>query len=108
MSVVFLFGLWIQVLNVCGNSVFLEFRCSFCLCRFFTNVDLDLHLKAFGDGPHFRLWRCRHILLEEDGFNAGVDNHGDWYRGHSVSPNMVRVCRDLLRAERSDVSVGLC
>jgi hypothetical protein len=58
---------------------------------------LDLHLKAFGNVPHLRLSRCVHILLEVDGYDAGVDDHGEWYRhGRSIHPNTVRACRELL------------
>jgi len=98
MSAVFLFGLWMQVLNVCGNSVPLEFRCPFCPCVFSSQHDLDLHLKAFDAVPHLRLWRCIHILLEEDGSDASVDERSDWHWSNvrSIHPNTVRACRDFV------------
>jgi len=58
------------------SSVPLEFICPFCPCRFFSQVDLDLHLVAFGNIPHLAVWRSAHAQLEIDGHNAGVDNHG--------------------------------
>jgi hypothetical protein len=66
--------------------------------------DLDLHLKAFGNVSHLRLWRCIHVLLEEDCYDAGVDNHGEWYRrNRSIHPNTVRICRKLVSEhERSE------
>lgn len=44
-----------------GNSVSLEFRCEFCPCVFACQVDLDLHLKAFGSVPHLRSWERTHF-----------------------------------------------
>jgi len=46
---------------VSGDSVPSEFRCGFCPCVFASQVDLDLHLKAFGSVPHFRLWERTHF-----------------------------------------------
>jgi len=46
---------------------------------FASQQDLDLHLKAFGDYAHRDLWYCVHVVLEEDGHNAGVDSHGSWH-----------------------------
>lgn len=85
------------MLNVGGNSVPSEFRCSFCPCVFSSQVDLDLHLKAFDSVPHLRLWRCSHILLEVDGFESGVDDHDEWHwsGSGSINPNEVRVCKAL-------------
>jgi len=73
-------------------------RCPFCPCVFVSQSDLDLHLKAFGDVPHIRQWRCVHILLEEGGHDAGVDGHGEWHwrYSRSIHPNTVRACRELL------------
>ena len=74
-------------------------RCPFCPCIFVCQSDLDLHLEAFGDYNHDELWRCVHIVLEADGFIAGIDSRGDWYgqsRSRYVSPSMVRRCRRLL------------
>lgn len=94
MSVVLLIGLrWLNVVMDSGSSV----CCPFCPCLFSSQFDLDLHLKVFGNSNHFRLWRCVHILLEEDGCDAGVDCHGEWYqKSRDISPNTVRACRDLL------------
>ncbi len=73
-----------------------SFRCPSCPCVFCSQLDLDLHLKAFGD-VHLDVWRCTHILLEEDGFLAGVDIHGEWHWGDtSVHHNTVLACRRLL------------
>lgn len=74
------------------------FRCRFCPCVFCSQFDLDLHLKAFGDVSHLPLWRCTHILVEVDGFLAGVDSHGEWHwqNSSSVHPSTVRACRELL------------
>lgn len=85
------------------------FKCSFCPCVFVCQSDLDLHLKAFGNKQHERFWRCIHILAVVDAHNAGVDSHGDWSGRtkrdkHLSHPNAVKACRDLVRAERSDVS----
>ena len=44
-----------------GDSVPSEFRCEFCPCVFASQVDLDLHLKAFGSVPHLRLWERTHF-----------------------------------------------
>lgn len=75
-------------------------RCPFCPCVFVSQSDLDLHLETFGNYEHTELWRCVHIVSEADGYDAGVDGHGDWYsqsRSRYVSPNTVRRCRKLLR-----------
>ena len=76
MSWVFLngFGMLVNLSSV--SSVSLEFVCPFCHCRFFSQVDLDLHLDAFVNKPHLSLWSSAHVQLEVDGRNAGVDNHG--------------------------------
>jgi len=60
--------------------------------------DLDLHLKRFGDCDHLDLWRCVGILLEEDGYDAGVDDHGrDWgSKRKRVSRSVIRKCRAIL------------
>ncbi len=73
------------------------FRCRFCPCVFCSQSDLNSHLKVFGDVSHLDIWRCTHVLLEDDGFLAGVDSHGEWH-WHDVSyhSNTVRVCRKLL------------
>jgi hypothetical protein len=98
MSAVSLFGLQmlVQVMVNSDSSV----RCLFCLCVFSSPLDLDFHLKAFGNAPHLRLWRCVHILLEVDGCDAGVDDHGEWHWRDSrcPHPNTVRACRELLGA----------
>ena len=81
-----------------------SFKCPYCPCVFVTKHDLDLHLKAFGDVSHLRLWRCVYILLVVDGCGAGVDDHGEWHWRDSrfPHPNTVRGCRELLsEAERS-------
>jgi len=106
MSWVLLCGFHVLVLSMDSGS---SFRCLFCPCVFSFQSDLDLHLKVFGAVPHLRLWRCVHVLLEVDGFDAGVDEHGEWHWRYNrfYSPNTVRACRDfMLRAERSDVSIG--
>ena len=75
------------------------FKCPYCSCIFVTKSDLDSHLKAFGDFSHKREFECKHILLEADGYDAGVDNHSDWhwsYKKNSVHANRVRACRKLL------------
>jgi len=82
-------------------SVDNSFKCPYCPCMFFCQSDLDVHLKAFGDASHLRLWRCVHVLLEVDGNEAGVDSHGDWSRRSKrdkrFSPNAVLACRDFVR-----------
>ena len=94
MIAVFLCGFWMLVLSMDSGS---SFRCPFCQCIFSVQSDLDLHLKVFGAVPHLRLLYCVHILLEEDGFDAGVDSHGEWFRrSRSIHPNTVRACRELL------------
>lgn len=71
------------------------YSCPYCPCLFFSQFDLDSHLTAFGREDHERLWRCEHILLEEDGFNAGVDGHGDWgSRKRLGYRKIVKGCRD--------------
>ena len=75
-------------------------RCPFCRCVFCSQSDLDSHLEVFGNYNHDELLRCVHIVLEEDGHDAGVDECGDWHwrsRSRYVSPSMVRRCRKLLR-----------
>lgn len=93
-----------QDVAVSGSSI----RCSFCHCVFCSQLDLDLHLKAFGSVPHLRLWHCVHILLEIDGCNTGVDDHGEWHWSERdfAHPNTVRACRELLSnlAERSEAT----
>ena len=82
---------------VSGSSVFL--RCPYCPCVFCCQSDLDLHLKRFGNYDHLDLWRCVHIVLEADGHDAGVDEHGDWhwnYKRKSVRSSVVRKCRKFL------------
>jgi len=65
-------------------------------CQF----DLDLHLERFGNVAHLQLWECVHLLLEEDGFEAGVDNHGEGgRRGSRAYRDRVRACRDLLSGD---------
>lgn len=65
---------------------------------FSSQQDLDLHLKRFGNYDHLDLWRCVHIVLEADGYNAGVDSHGSWHwsRRKSVHHSKVRKCRKIL------------
>ena len=82
---------------VSGSSV--SFKCPYCPCRFSCQSDLDLHLKRFGDCDHRDLWDCVHIVLEADGHDAGVDDHGDWHwssKRKSVHPSKVRKCRKIL------------
>mgnify|MGYP001063866672 CR=1 FL=1 len=81
---------------VSGSSVLL--KCPYCLCMFYCESDLDLHLKRFGDCDHLDLWRCVHIVSEVDGFIAGVDNHCDWYlsKRKYVRFSVVRKCRLIL------------
>jgi hypothetical protein len=82
------------------------FRCPFCQCVFCSEVDLDLHLKAFGNVPHLRKWHCAHVLLEVDGFDAGVDEHGEWHWSESsYSPNTVRACRKLLSDDLAELDL---
>ena len=74
-------------------------RCPFCPCIFVSQSDLDLHLKRFGDYNHRDLWDCVCIILEENGHDAGVDEHGDWhwnYKRKSVRSSVVRKCRKFL------------
>jgi len=82
---------------VSGSSVLL--KCPYCLCMFYCESDLDLHLKRFGDCDHLDLWRCVHIVSEADGYDAGVDNHGDWhwsYKRKRVHSSKLRKCRLIL------------
>lgn len=81
---------------VSGSSVF--FKCPYCPCRFVCQLDLDLHLKRFGDCDHLDLWRCVGIVLEADGHDAGVDEHGDWFfsKRKRVRSSVVRKCRKIL------------
>jgi len=82
---------------VSGSSV--SFKCPYCKCVFCTQHDLDLHLKRFGDCDHLDLWECVHILMNEDGHDAGVDEHGDWhwrYKGKGVSSSKIRKCRRII------------
>jgi len=55
-----------------------DFSCLFCPCVFSSQVDLDLHLTAFGSGyvSHLRLWRCVHALIEVYGVYSDVDSQG--------------------------------
>jgi hypothetical protein len=96
MSVVILIGLWMLVCVVMDSGS--SFCCPFCSCVFSCQLDLDLHLKAFGNVDHACLLRCIHILLEVDGCDAGVDDHGEWHWSDSRFPhsNTVRACRKLL------------
>ena len=79
-----------------GSHVF--FQCPYCPCMFCSQHDLDLHLKAFGDYAHRDLWYSVHVVLEADGHNAGVDEHGSWHwsRRKSVHPRKVRKCREII------------
>ena len=66
---------------------------------FVSQSDLDLHLKRFGDYDHYDLWHCVQIVLEADGHDAGVDEHGDWhwsYKRKRVSRSVIRKCRAIL------------
>lgn len=67
------------------------FRCPFCPCVFSSQVDLDLHLKAFGSVPHLCLFRGVHFLLE-------VDVDGKWHRWYKryICRFMFRKCLDFL------------
>lgn len=79
------------------NQFDFVFPCPFCPCVFSSRSDLDLHLKAFGNFLHLRLWRCVHVLLEVDGSVAGVDNHGGWFhKSKRIYASTVRACRKLL------------
>jgi hypothetical protein len=66
------------------------FRCLFCPCVFSSQVDLDLHLKAFGAVPHLCLWRGVHFLI----------NHGSvrWHRRYKryICPSVFQHCVDFL------------
>jgi hypothetical protein len=81
---------------VSGSSV--SFKCPYCPCVFVCQSDLDLHLKRFGDYDHRDLWDCVHIVLEADGHDAGVDEHGDWHfsKRKRVHHSKVRTCRKIL------------
>lgn len=81
-----------------------SFKCPYCKCIFVCQVDLDLHLKRFGDYDHSDLYRCVGIVLEADGYDADVDGHGDWHwtKRKRVRFSVVRKCRKIL-AERSFV-----
>jgi hypothetical protein len=68
-----------MLLAVVGLSSGSSFCCSFCPCVFSSQVDLDLHLKAFGSVSHLRLWRSVHFHLEvgvdnRDGYEFSLDN----------------------------------
>ena len=81
---------------VSGSSIVCPYGCP---CVFSSQADLDLHLKRFGKVEHGDLWRCVHVVLEADGYDAGADSHGGWhwsYKRKSVHPNKVRRCRKLL------------
>ena len=81
-----------------GDSVPSEFRCPFCPCVFCTQVDLDLHLKAFGNVPHLRLWQCVHVLAEVDGSYDESYTRRDWsWQDKRYSPNRVRMCQEFRR-----------
>lgn len=51
-----------------------DFPCLYCPCVFSSQIDLDLHLTAFGSGSvfHVRLWRCVHALLDVYGFYSDI------------------------------------
>lgn len=86
-----------DIASMCsGSSV--VFKCPFCPCEFCCESDLELHLKTFGEIPHFRLWFCVHVLLEKDGSVAGVDAHGDWHwrSRRYIRSSTVRSCRKTL------------
>jgi hypothetical protein len=53
--------------------VFSDFSCPFCSCVFSSQVDLDLHLDAFGRVPHLRLWRYVHAFLDVYGSYTNVN-----------------------------------
>ena len=55
-----------------------DFPCLFCSCVFSSQVDLDLHLTAFGFGSvsHLRLWRSVHALMDVYGVYSDVDSQG--------------------------------
>lgn len=68
------------------------FQCPFCPCVFFSQVDLDLHLKAFGNVPHLCLWCGTHFLIE-----VGVYG-GKWHRWYKryICPFVFQKCLDFL------------
>lgn len=79
-----------------GSSAF--FKCPYCPCMFASQHDLDLHLKAFGDYSHRDYWYSVHVVLEEDGHNAFVDDHGGWHwsKRKSVRGSVIRKCRRII------------
>lgn len=76
------------------------FKCRWCPCVFSSQLDLDLHLKAFGDNiSHFGARRCVLVLLEvECEINRGGFSVDDWHWSarRSLSANTVRACRSRL------------